>query len=126
MHLTGPNEWDFSVLDITHPSGDGKPRWSNNPNERFAFDPNFDEIRDYTHRAIQILNILDDSSLTSTLFSTIRANQHVIRSNQHVVNNDTPDNENSGLILVGSMLILSRKPWNSLPNGESPFPKLSL
>ena len=25
------------------------------------------------------------------------------------------------LILVGSMLILSRKPWNSLPNGESPF-----
>ena len=28
---------------------------------------------------------------------------------------------NSGLILVGSMWILFRKPWNSLPNGESPY-----
>ena len=30
--------------------------------------------------------------------------------------------ETSGLILVGSMLILFRKPWNSPPNGESPYP----
>ena len=28
--------------------------------ERFAFDPNFDEFGYYAHRAIQILNILDD------------------------------------------------------------------
>ena len=47
-----------------------------------------------THRAIQTLNILDDSSQPMTPFSTIRANQDVIRSNQHVVNNDTPDYEN--------------------------------
>ena len=26
------------------------------------------------------------------------------------------------LILVGSMLILFRKPWNSPPNGEPPYP----
>ena len=44
MNLTGPHEWDPSVLDYTHPSGDGKPPWSNDPNERSAFDPNFDEL----------------------------------------------------------------------------------
>ena len=48
---------------------------------------------DYTHRAIQTLTILYDSSHPLTPFLTIRANKHVIRSNQHVVNNDTPDYE---------------------------------
>ena len=49
-------------------SGDGKPPWSTDPTERFAFDPNFNEFGDYSHRAIQTLNILDDSSqqVTST------------------------------------------------------------
>ena len=28
--------------------GDGEPPWSNDPDERFAFDPNFDEFGDYT------------------------------------------------------------------------------
>ena len=93
VHLTGPHGWDPSVLDFTHPSGDGKPPWSNGPNERFAFDPNFDEFGDYTHRSIQTLIILDDSSQPLSTCSTIRANQHVIRSNQHVVNNDSPDYE---------------------------------
>ena len=93
VHLTGPHEWDPSVLNFTHPSGDGEPPWSNDPNERFAFNPNFDKFGDYSHRAIKTLNILDDSSLPLTPFPTIRANQHVIRSNKHVVNNDTPDYE---------------------------------
>ena len=34
VHLTGPHEWDPSVLDYTHPSGDGEPPWSIDPNER--------------------------------------------------------------------------------------------
>ena len=93
VHLTGPHEWGPPVLDFTHPSGDGEHPWSNDPNERFAFDPNFDEFGDDRQRAIQTLSILDDSSLPLTPCSTIRANQHVIRSNQHVVNNDTPDYE---------------------------------
>ena len=80
-------------MDFTHPSGDGEPPWCNDHTEKFAFDPNFDEFGDYTQRAIQTLNILDDSSQPLTPFSTIRANQHVMRSNQHVVNNDTPDYE---------------------------------
>ena len=60
VHLTGSHEWIPSVLDFTHPSGDGEPPWSNDPDERFPFDPNFDEFRDYTQRAIQTLSILDD------------------------------------------------------------------
>ena len=31
VHLTGPHEWDPSVFDYTHPSGDGDPPWSNDP-----------------------------------------------------------------------------------------------
>ena len=93
MHIKGPHERDSSVLDFTHPSGDGEPPWSNDPNERFVIDPNFDEFGDYTHRAIQILKILDDSSQPLTTFPPIRANQHVNRFNQHVTNNDTSDYE---------------------------------
>ena len=51
VHLTGTHEWDPSVLDYTHPSGDGEPPWSNDPDERSAFDPNFDDFGDYTQRA---------------------------------------------------------------------------
>ena len=93
VHPTGPYEWDTSVLDYTHPSDDGEPPWSNDPDEIFAFDLNFEEFGDYTQMAIQILSILDDSSIPLTPTSTFRANQHVVRSNQHVVNNETPDYE---------------------------------
>ena len=31
VHLAGLHEWDPSVLDYTHPSGDGEPPWSNDP-----------------------------------------------------------------------------------------------
>ena len=85
VHLTGPHEWDPSVLDFTQPSGDGEPPWSNDPSERFAFAPNFDEFGDYTQTAIPTLSTLDDSSQPLTPCSATRANQHVIRSNQHVV-----------------------------------------
>ena len=85
VHLTGPHEWDPSVLDYTHPSGEVEPPWSNDPDERFGFDPNFDEFGDYTQRAIQTLSILDDSSSTLTPCSTLMANQHVFRTNQHDV-----------------------------------------
>ena len=44
VHITGPHEWDPSVLDFTYPSGDGEPPWSNEPTERLAYDPNFDEF----------------------------------------------------------------------------------
>ena len=91
VHLTGPHDWDPSVLDYTHPSGDGEPPWSNDSDERSAFDPNFDEFGDYTQRAIQTLSILDDSSSTLTPCPTFMANQHDFRTYQHAVNHEAPD-----------------------------------
>ena len=93
VHLTGPHEWDPSVLDYTHPSGDGEPPWSNDPDERSGFDPNFDEFGDYTQRAIQTLSILDDSSSTLTPCPTFMANQHDFWTYQHSVNHEAPENE---------------------------------
>ena len=81
----------FSVLDYTHTAGDGEPPWSNDPDERFAFDPNFDEFDEYTQRAIQTLNILDNSSSTSTPCSTLMTDQHGFRTYQHDVSHETPD-----------------------------------
>ena len=126
VHLTEPHEWDQSVLDYTHPSGDGEPPWSNDPDDRYAFDPNFDEFGDYTQRAIQTLSILDDSSSTLTPCSTYIANQHDLGPTSMLLNMRPLTMRNSGLILVGFMWILFRKPWNSLPNGESPYPIHSL
>ena len=93
VHLTGPHEWDPSVLDYTHPCRDGEPPWSNDPDERFAFDCNFDEFGNYTQRATQTLSILDDSSSTLTPCSTLMTNQHVLRTNQHDISPETPDCE---------------------------------
>ena len=126
VHLTGPHEWDPSVLDYTHPSGDGEPPWSNDPDERFAFDPNFDEFGDYTQRAIQTLSILDDSTSTLTPCSTLMTNQHILGPTNMMSVMRPLTMKNSGLILVGSIWIQFLKPWNSLPNGESSYPILSL
>ena len=93
VHLPGPHEWDPSVLDYTHPSGDGEPPWSNDPDERSTFDPKFDEFGDDTQRAIQTLSILDDSSSTLTPCPTFMANQHDFRTYQHDVNHEAPDYE---------------------------------
>ena len=78
-------------MDYTHPSGE--PPCSNDPDERFAFDPNLDEFGDYTQRAIQTLSILDDSFIPLIPTQTFGANQHVVSSNQHDINKDTPDYE---------------------------------
>ena len=84
-----------SVLDNTYPSGDGEPPLSNDPDERFAFDPNFDEFGDYTQRPIQTLSILDDSLSTLTPCPTYMTNQHEIRTYQHDVSHEAPDFEKS-------------------------------
>ena len=121
VHLTGPHEWDPSVLDYSHPSGDGEPPWSNDPAERYAFDPNFDEFGDYTQRAIQTLSILDDSSSTLTHVLLILPISMTLGPTSMLLNMRPLTMRNAGLILVGLMWILFRKPWNSLPNGESPY-----
>ena len=54
VHLTSPHEWDPSVLDYQHPEDTGEPDWANFSNERFQFDPNFDEFSDYVNRSLSI------------------------------------------------------------------------
>ena len=93
MHLTGPHERDSSVLDYTHPSGDGESPWSNDPHEKSTFDPNFDEFGDYTQRAIQTHSILDDFLSTLTPCPTFMDNQHEFRTYQHAANHEPPDYE---------------------------------
>ena len=90
VHLKGPHECDSSVLDYTHPSGDGQPPWSNDTDERSTFDPNFDDFLDETQRVIQTLSILDDSSSTLTPCPTLMTNQCVIRTYQHDVSHKAP------------------------------------
>ena len=118
VHLTGPHERDPSVLDYTHPSGDGEPPWSNDTHEKSDFDPNFDVFGDYTQSTIQSLCILDDSSSTLTPCPTFMTNQHEFRTYQHDVTHEAPDYEQ---FLVESIWTLFRNPWNSPPNGESRY-----
>ena len=122
VHLTGLHEWDLSVLDFSYPSHDGEPLWSNDPTKRCAFDLNFDEFWDCTHRAILTLNMLDYSSQQMTPFPTMRANQHVLGPTNMLSTMIPLIMKPSGFVLVGSMLILFRNPLNSPHNGESPFP----
>ncbi len=58
VHLTSPHEWDPSVLDYEHSEDD--PTWLTNPNDRFMFDPKFDEFGDYNNRVILALDYLAD------------------------------------------------------------------
>ena len=81
------------ITFFTPPRLSGKFLLSNDPHERSAFDPNFDEFGDYTQRAIQTLSILDDSSSTLTPHPTFIANQYEFRTSQHAVNHETPDYE---------------------------------
>ena len=119
VHLTGSHEWDPSVLDYTHPSGDGELPWTNDPDERFSFDPNFDEFGEYTQRAIQTLSILDDSSSTLNPCYTLMTNQHVFRTYQHDVSHETPDYENlQAIIWLGQCGYCSENHGTVYPMGS--------
>ena len=42
--LTGPHEWDPSVLDYTHPTTSGDPTWAPDPSQHSAHDPRKDQF----------------------------------------------------------------------------------
>ena len=58
VHLTSIHEWDPSVLDYSHPDGDGEPLWACDPQHLDLLDPNFDAHGLYTKRAINTLSSL--------------------------------------------------------------------
>ena len=77
VHLTSSHEWDSSALDYVNPDGNGEPSWTTDPTDRSQLDPNFDELGDYVNRAIQILNILDDTPQTSSAHNQC-TNKHAL------------------------------------------------
>ena len=42
--LTGPHEWDPSILDYTHPATTGDPIWAPDPTQSNEHDPRIDEF----------------------------------------------------------------------------------
>ena len=81
------------VLDYVHPDGNGKPSWTTDPNDRSQFDPNFDEFGDYVNRAIQFLNILDDTPQASSA--------HNLCANKDALTHTPTDYEKLRIFLVG-------------------------
>ena len=48
--LTGPYEWDPSVLDYTHPATAGDPTWAPDPSQHNEHDPRVDEFDHFKGR----------------------------------------------------------------------------
>ena len=67
VHLTSIHEWDPSVLDYSHPEGDGEAVWPFDPQHIDLLDPNFDTHGLYTKRVINTLSSLADVQQTSPM-----------------------------------------------------------
>ena len=78
VHLTSPHEWDPSVLDYEHPEDNGEHAWAIDPNERFQFDPNFDEFGDYVNGSLSVLDILNETPPISPTHNLL-VNKHVFQ-----------------------------------------------
>ena len=65
--LTGPYEWDPSVLDYTHPTTAGDPTWVPDPSQRGAHDPRIDEFGNFQGR---VHHTLTHSLANPTLLNT--------------------------------------------------------
>ena len=77
VHLNSIHEWGPSVLDYSHPEGDGEPGCACDLQHIDLLDPNFDTHGLYTKRAINTLSSLADVQQTSpmTLPSPITSQQ---------------------------------------------------
>ena len=89
VHLTSIHEWDPSVLDFSHPEGDGEPVWATDPQETDFLDPNFDTYGLYSKRAINTLSSLADVQQPSPM--TLPSPMSTTQANQNKVKPETPD-----------------------------------
>ena len=116
IHLTSFHEWDPSVLDYSHPEGDGEPLWAYDPQHIDLIDPNFDNHGLYTERAINTLSSLADvqHNLPCPYLhpSPSFRPTSIMSSQKHLIMTNTD------LILVGLTQILSGTPLRTLCNGE--------
>ena len=116
VHLTSIHECDPSVLDFSHPEGDGEPVSACDPQHIDLLDPNFDTHGLYSKRAINTLSSLADVQQTSPM--SLSSPKSITQANMYQVKSETPDYANTGFILVGLIQILSGTPLRTLPNGE--------
>ena len=124
VHLTSIHEWDPSVLDYSHPEGDGEPLWACDPQHLDLLDPNFDAHGLDTKRAINTLSSLagvqqPSPMVISSFKSPIQACKHKIKPEIYLIL------INIDHISVGSMLTPSETPSSTPHNGEhqlAPFP----
>ena len=101
--LTGPHEWDPSVLDCTHPTTARDPTRAPDPSQRGAHDPRIDEFGNFKGR---VHHTLTHPLATPTLVHTnmlSKLNPLILRD--------------SGPILAGSTNIPLRKPSTKPLNG---------
>ena len=70
--LTGPHEWDPSVLDYTHPTTAGDPTWAPDLSQRGAHDPRIDEFGNFKGRVHHTLT-------HSAGISNIAQHKHAIK-----------------------------------------------
>ena len=71
--LTGPHEWDPSVLDYTHPTISGDPTCAPDPSQCSAHDPRIDEFGNFKGRVHHTLT-------HSPGISNIAQHKHVIKT----------------------------------------------
>ena len=71
--------------DNKHPEDNGEPDWANDLNERFRFDPNFDEFGDYVNRSLSILDIDDTPQISRT--HNLFINKHALHQTQLIMTN---------------------------------------
>ena len=123
VHLTSIHEWETSVLDYSHPEGEGEPLWACDPQHLDLLDPNFDAHGLYTKRAINTLSSLSGVQQPTPI--AISSSKSSIQACKHKLKPEIPDFDNIDHISVGSMLTPSEAPSSTPHNGEHqvvPFP----
>ena len=89
VHLTSIHEWDPSVLDYSHPEGDGEPLWACDPQHLDLLDPNFDANGLYTKRAINTLSSLAGVQQPSPM--AMASSKSPIQAYKHKLKPETPE-----------------------------------
>ena len=116
VRLTSIHEWDPSVLDYSHPEGDGEPGWACDPQHIDLLDPNFDTHGLYMKRAINTWSCLADVQQTSPI--GLSSPKSITQANKHHVKSETPDYDKYRLYFGWMIQILSGTPLRTLPNGS--------
>ena len=116
VHLTSIHEWDPSVLDYSHPEGDGEPLWVCDPQHLDHLDPNFDTHGLYIKTAINTLSSLACEQQPSPM--AISSSKSPIQTCKHQIKSETPEFAKYRLCFGWTMLTPSGIPSSTLLNGE--------